>query len=129
MHPHKEVSAGPGKPDEPSRIRHAASSSRLRGKKPLAKAKAPYAQTVAGYSADSPVRQINVPVMSRTPVEASLDVGSNPSFQLAKLDRVRQMLAESRTLPEVKKIKGIAEAAKVYAKVGPSRSGDPKLRR
>jgi hypothetical protein len=67
--------------------------------------------------------------MSRTPVEASLDVGSNPSFQLAKLDRVRQMLAESRTLPEVKKIKGIAEAAKVYAKVGPSRSGDPKLRR
>jgi hypothetical protein len=35
---------------------------------------------------------------------------------LAQLDKARQMLAESRTLPEVKKIRDIAEAAKVYAK-------------
>ena len=35
---------------------------------------------------------------------------------LAKLDRARQMLAESTTLPEVKKIRDIAEAAKVYAR-------------
>lgn len=35
---------------------------------------------------------------------------------LAKLDKARQMLAESRTLPEIKKIRDIAEAAKVYAK-------------
>lgn len=38
------------------------------------------------------------------------------STQLAKLDKARQLLAESRTLPEVKKIRDIAEAAKVYAK-------------
>jgi len=38
------------------------------------------------------------------------------SSQLANLDRARQMLAECRTLPEVKKIRDIAEAAKVYAK-------------
>lgn len=36
--------------------------------------------------------------------------------QLAQLDRARQMLAESRTLSDVKKIRDIAEAAKVYAK-------------
>jgi hypothetical protein len=38
------------------------------------------------------------------------------SNALAQLDKARQMLAESRTLPEVKKIRDIAEAAKVYAK-------------
>jgi len=38
------------------------------------------------------------------------------SSQLAKLDKARQMLAESRTLPEVKKIRDIAKAAKVYAR-------------
>ena len=37
------------------------------------------------------------------------------SSQLANLDRARQMLAECRTLPEIKKIRDIAEAAKVYA--------------
>jgi hypothetical protein len=36
--------------------------------------------------------------------------------QLATLDKARIMLAEARTLPEVKKIRDIAEAAKVYAK-------------
>jgi hypothetical protein len=35
---------------------------------------------------------------------------------LAQLDKARQMLAESRTLPEVKKIRNMAEAARVYAK-------------
>ena len=35
---------------------------------------------------------------------------------LARLDKARQMLAESRTLDEVKHIRDIAEAAKVYAK-------------
>jgi hypothetical protein len=35
---------------------------------------------------------------------------------LAQLDKARQMLAESRTLPEVKKIRNMAEAAKMYAK-------------
>ena len=39
-----------------------------------------------------------------------------PSSRLAKLEQARQMLAECRTLPEVKKIRDIAEAAKVYAK-------------
>ena len=38
------------------------------------------------------------------------------SAQLAKLEQARQMLAECRTLPEVKKIRDIAKAAKVYAK-------------
>ena len=38
-----------------------------------------------------------------------------PSSQLAKLEKARQMLAESRTLSEVKKIRDFAEAAKVYA--------------
>jgi hypothetical protein len=38
------------------------------------------------------------------------------SSQLANLERARQMLAECRTLPEVKKIRDIAEAAKVYAR-------------
>jgi hypothetical protein len=38
------------------------------------------------------------------------------SPQLANLERARQILAESRTLSEVKKIRDIAEAAKVYAK-------------
>jgi hypothetical protein len=36
--------------------------------------------------------------------------------QLATLERALQMLAECRSLPEVKKIRDIAEAAKVYAK-------------
>ncbi len=36
--------------------------------------------------------------------------------QLAQLDKARLMLAECRTLPEVKKIRDIAEAAKIYAK-------------
>jgi len=36
--------------------------------------------------------------------------------QLANLERARQMLAECRTLSEVKGIRDIAEAAKVYAK-------------
>jgi hypothetical protein len=35
---------------------------------------------------------------------------------LAKLDKARLMLFEARTLPEVKKIRDIAEAARVYAK-------------
>lgn len=35
---------------------------------------------------------------------------------LAKLDKARLMLFEARTLPEVKKIRDIAEAAKVYAR-------------
>jgi hypothetical protein len=35
---------------------------------------------------------------------------------LAKLDKARTMLAECRTLPEVKKIRDIAASAKVYAK-------------
>jgi hypothetical protein len=35
---------------------------------------------------------------------------------LAKLDHARQLLAESHTLEEVKRIKDIAEAAKVYAR-------------
>jgi hypothetical protein len=35
---------------------------------------------------------------------------------LAKLDRARQALAEARTLADVKKIRDIAEAARVYAK-------------
>jgi hypothetical protein len=42
-----------------------------------------------------------------------------PKYQssyLAKLEQARQMLAESRTLSEVKQIRDIAEAAKVYAK-------------
>ena len=38
------------------------------------------------------------------------------SSQLAKLEQARQMLAECRTLSEVKKIRDIAEAAKVYAR-------------
>jgi hypothetical protein len=38
------------------------------------------------------------------------------SSQLANLERAKQMLAECRTLPEVKKIKNMAEAAKVYAR-------------
>jgi hypothetical protein len=37
-------------------------------------------------------------------------------FALAKLDRARLALSESRTLSEVLKIKDVAEAAKVYAK-------------
>ena len=37
------------------------------------------------------------------------------SSQLAKLDQARQALAECRTLSEVKKIRDVAEAAKVYA--------------
>jgi len=36
--------------------------------------------------------------------------------QLAKLEQARRTLAECRTLPEVKKIRDTAEAAKVYAK-------------
>jgi len=39
-----------------------------------------------------------------------------PTTALANLEKAGQMLAEARTLPEVKKIRGIAEAAKVYAK-------------
>src|ERR1700676_5495494 len=39
-----------------------------------------------------------------------------PSSQLAKLEQARQMLAESRTLSEVKQVRDIAEAARVYAK-------------
>lgn len=35
---------------------------------------------------------------------------------LAQLDKARMMLSESRTLPEIKKIRDIAEAAKVYAR-------------
>jgi hypothetical protein len=35
---------------------------------------------------------------------------------LAKLDHARQMLAECRTLPEVKRVRDIAEAARIYAK-------------
>ena len=35
---------------------------------------------------------------------------------LANLDKVRQTLAETRALPEIKKIRDIAEAAKLYAK-------------
>lgn len=35
---------------------------------------------------------------------------------LAKLDQARRMLAESRTLPQVKAVRDIAEAARVYAK-------------
>ena len=35
---------------------------------------------------------------------------------LAKLERARLPLAESRTLPEVKRIRDIAEAARVYAR-------------
>jgi hypothetical protein len=41
---------------------------------------------------------------------------SEPSPQLAMLDRARQMLAVCRTLSEVKKIRDIAEAARTYAK-------------
>lgn len=48
--------------------------------------------------------------------ESTAIVVHEQSSQLANLDRARQMLAESRTLPEVKKIRDIAEAAKVYAK-------------
>lgn len=39
-----------------------------------------------------------------------------PSNPLARLDKARQMLAECRTLEDVKQIKGLAEGAKVYAK-------------
>ncbi len=35
---------------------------------------------------------------------------------LANLDRARSMLAEARTLGEVKKIRDMAEAARTYAK-------------
>ena len=38
------------------------------------------------------------------------------SSQLAKLEQARQMLAECRTLSEVKKIRSIAEGARVYAR-------------
>jgi hypothetical protein len=38
------------------------------------------------------------------------------SSALAQLDKARQLLAEARTLPEVKKIRNIAESAKFYAK-------------
>lgn len=47
---------------------------------------------------------------------APATVEKQGSTALAQLDKARQMLAESRTLPEVKKIRDIAEAAKVYAK-------------
>jgi len=50
-------------------------------------------------------------------VSATLAViDKQSSTALAQLDKARQMLAESRTLPDVKKIRDIAEAAKVYAK-------------
>ena len=42
-------------------------------------------------------------------------IPTKPSSHLAKLDHARQTLAECRTLSEVKKIRDIAEAAKVYA--------------
>jgi len=35
---------------------------------------------------------------------------------LVQLDKARQLLAESRTLEEIKKIRDIAESARVYAK-------------
>jgi hypothetical protein len=49
-------------------------------------------------------------------MSASLATIERQSTALAQLDKARQMLAESRTLSEVKKIRDIAEAAKVYAK-------------
>lgn len=35
---------------------------------------------------------------------------------LAKLDRARLALSEARTLPEIKKIRDIAQAVRAYAK-------------
>jgi hypothetical protein len=49
-------------------------------------------------------------------IDTLADHIADQSSQLANLDRARQMLAECRTLPEIKKIRDIAEAAKVYAK-------------
>jgi hypothetical protein len=49
-------------------------------------------------------------------IESTAMVLHEPSSQLAKLEQARRALAECRTLSEVKKIRGIAEAAKVYAK-------------
>jgi hypothetical protein len=46
----------------------------------------------------------------------SYSIVKQQSLQLANLDKVRQMLAETHTLPEIKKIRDIAEAAKLYAK-------------
>ena len=40
----------------------------------------------------------------------------SPATALANLEKARQLLAEARTLPEIKKIRGIAEAARAYAK-------------
>jgi hypothetical protein len=58
---------------------------------------------------------LNEPVGQAAVMNTSI-VLSEPSPQLAMLDRARQMLAESRTLSEVKKIRDIAEAARTYAK-------------
>ena len=58
---------------------------------------------------------LNEPVGQAAVMSTSI-VLSEPSPQLANLDRARQMLAECRTLSEVKKIRDIAEAARTYAK-------------
>jgi len=61
---------------------------------------------------------MSIPILTIDPEFQSSDGGSNLSSSApsAKLDKARQMLAESRTLSEVKKVKDIAEAAKLYAK-------------
>jgi hypothetical protein len=58
--------------------------------------------------------QLRIERIVRPPVTALATV--EHSSQLANLERAKQMLAEYRTLPEIKKSRDIAEAAKVYAR-------------
>ena len=56
-----------------------------------------------------------IEVRSQEPTTAHPVTDDAPNA-LASLDRARVALMEARTLPEVKKIRDIAEAARVYAK-------------